>query len=657
MSKLTNASKQMIKVARQEVSEIEACPDCYSHGRNLPRPQPSWFIEPCRRPHPLVWAKLKGFPFWPAKAMPRVNSQGYVDVRFFGEHDRAWVAPKDLYLYSEDPPAPSPRKRKSDMDECVREITRHCRKLELMFGQFKFAPPKVQYNPNDSMQITLMLPNYNPLEPNNYLINSESLALKKKTISRKRSFPVKDKLQNDDSVVNNGDIKVSLKINVGGNNYEKESEDTTSNVRKLNNDDNIENSLSPQSNHSKLNKKIDEEVMIIAQNRTVRDGARRARTSSIKDNDAKGSNAPNLDMTISNKNNAKNAKDEVKLTTRNLLKIAPSPVREIYELTRTQKRSILKNTNPKRELSQNTENASKSTLKCGTMYKPRTRLVDKLNAEKALKSISTSKENNKLTRSNTSTVFNKEISLLNNNAKESVSSKKIPEIDITVPSPSASSMNSLNRIEPHTVSSTNLHVPAIHSTDKSVLLLVVNDETIKETTKQQVTDYQGNKDASVTMQREVKEARDNLLQKKGSKARKTFPNKSRNGPQVGQRSLPTNAIESQACTSFINLETPSTYQLLPPEAGPISARLHHSAQELARRMGQLMEEAYKEAAQADVNSESGTPDNCQATIFFLRMQIEHMKWQHQQQLAELKHNAGMSSSLFLYFQRILKIRN
>lgn len=114
-SKLTNAAKQIIKLARQEVSEIEACPDCYAHGRNLPRPQPAWFIEPCRRPHPLVWAKLKGFPFWPAKAMPRMNSQGFVDVRFFGEHDRAWVSPRDLYLYSEDPPVPLPRKRKLDL--------------------------------------------------------------------------------------------------------------------------------------------------------------------------------------------------------------------------------------------------------------------------------------------------------------------------------------------------------------------------------------------------------------------------------------------------------------------------------------------------------------------------------------------------------------
>ena len=37
-------------------------------------------------PHTLIWAKLKGYPFWPAKALREVNGQ--VDVRFFGAHDR-----------------------------------------------------------------------------------------------------------------------------------------------------------------------------------------------------------------------------------------------------------------------------------------------------------------------------------------------------------------------------------------------------------------------------------------------------------------------------------------------------------------------------------------------------------------------------------------
>lgn len=137
-SKLTNTAKQMLKVARQEVSEIETCPDCFARGRNLPRALPSWFIEPCRRPHPIVWAKLKGFPFWPAKAMSRINAQGLVDVRFFGEHDRAWVSPKDIYLYSQEPPAMLPKKKKLEMEQCVIEVKEHIQKLEKVIGEFRY---------------------------------------------------------------------------------------------------------------------------------------------------------------------------------------------------------------------------------------------------------------------------------------------------------------------------------------------------------------------------------------------------------------------------------------------------------------------------------------------------------------------------------------
>lgn len=623
-SKLTNAAKQIIKVARQEVSEIEACPDCYAHGRNLPRPQPSWFIEPCHRPHPLVWAKLKGFPFWPAKAMPRVNSQGYVDVRFFGEHDRAWVSPKDLFLYSEEPPAPSPRKRKSDMDECVREITRHCRKLALMFGQFKFAPPKVQYDPNDPMQIQLILPNYNPLEPNNPLPSPEfSVPLKKKMPQKKRNLP-KGKSQSDELT----DIS-ETDTDSKGDAREKESEATTPKVQKL--DIDVKNTSNSQINldtsHSKLNKEADQKNVrsTLQEEKTMKnEKSKNARTSRLSiafsDNIAE-SNSTSSNISSSDKNNSQKAKNDMK-STKNLPKTTTQP--ESSDTTRMQKRSLLKNIiNPKLALSQmdNSKVVTKYT-KNSKVFKPKTRIVDKLNAEKESKTVSPSKENEKL--SNSSKVI-PAISLLKNNKELSNVQKNIPEIDITLsPPPTTSNANVT-----HTIPSTK---PIVPMADKSVLLLVVNGKAA-EPTKQikSMTDYQSNKDAFV-----MKEGHSNSP-KKESKARKTFPSRSHNSQNV-LRPLSDTGIQ----ISPINQEiTSSTYQLLPPEAGPISARLYHDAHDLARKMGHLMEEAYKAAAQDNINGENGTADSYQTTIFFLRMQIEHMKWQHQQQLAELKHNAGI----------------
>ena len=82
------------------MQEIENCPDCYMNAHTK---KDTWFVAACRIPHLLVWAKLKGFPFWPGKAM-RINSDENVDVRFFGAHDRAWIPIKDVFLYSQEPP-------------------------------------------------------------------------------------------------------------------------------------------------------------------------------------------------------------------------------------------------------------------------------------------------------------------------------------------------------------------------------------------------------------------------------------------------------------------------------------------------------------------------------------------------------------------------
>ncbi|KAL1132089.1 hypothetical protein AAG570_010047, partial [Ranatra chinensis] len=83
-SELTTFARALVKIAKQETEEIENCPDCYKHAHTLK--ENLWFIEPCRRPHILVWAKLKGFPYWPGKVMRSVGNT--VDVRFFGDHNR-----------------------------------------------------------------------------------------------------------------------------------------------------------------------------------------------------------------------------------------------------------------------------------------------------------------------------------------------------------------------------------------------------------------------------------------------------------------------------------------------------------------------------------------------------------------------------------------
>ncbi|KOB71894.1 ZMYND8 protein, partial [Operophtera brumata] len=127
-SKLTTAARTLARTCRAEMAEIETCPECYAgaHSRNL-----TYFTEVCSTPHMLLWAKLKGFPYWPAKAVA-VNN-GLVDVRFFGQHDKSWVPEAEVH---------------------IRNI---CRK----YGSFVYAPFKTAFDHTKmTEQLKMMIPSF-----------------------------------------------------------------------------------------------------------------------------------------------------------------------------------------------------------------------------------------------------------------------------------------------------------------------------------------------------------------------------------------------------------------------------------------------------------------------------------------------------------------
>lgn len=95
------SAKLIVKVCRQEINEIETCSNCYYNANT----RDEWFTDICPKPHILLWAKLKGFPYWPGKGMA-MNAAGLIDVRFFGDHDRAWIPPRQCFLYSKADPNP-----------------------------------------------------------------------------------------------------------------------------------------------------------------------------------------------------------------------------------------------------------------------------------------------------------------------------------------------------------------------------------------------------------------------------------------------------------------------------------------------------------------------------------------------------------------------
>uniref|UniRef100_A0A667ZTY1 Protein kinase C binding protein 1, like n=1 Tax=Myripristis murdjan TaxID=586833 RepID=A0A667ZTY1_9TELE len=104
------------------------------------------------QPHPLVWAKLKGFPFWPAKALR--EKDGQVDARFFGQHDRAWVPINNCYLMSKEIPF-SVKKTKSIFNSAMQEMEVYVENIRKKFGIFNYAPFRTPYTPNNQLQMLL----------------------------------------------------------------------------------------------------------------------------------------------------------------------------------------------------------------------------------------------------------------------------------------------------------------------------------------------------------------------------------------------------------------------------------------------------------------------------------------------------------------------
>jgi len=89
-SNMADQARQMFRDCVYDITELTTCRDCYRYANT--RGDKHWFAKPCRPFHEIVYAKQKGFPYWPAKVVGKENSDGQLEVRFFGGfHQRALV--------------------------------------------------------------------------------------------------------------------------------------------------------------------------------------------------------------------------------------------------------------------------------------------------------------------------------------------------------------------------------------------------------------------------------------------------------------------------------------------------------------------------------------------------------------------------------------
>ena len=78
-SNMADLARQMFRDCTYDLKDITMCRDCYRYANE--RQEKYWFCKPCRPLHELVYARQKGFPYWPAKVMRILEEGQSYDVR------------------------------------------------------------------------------------------------------------------------------------------------------------------------------------------------------------------------------------------------------------------------------------------------------------------------------------------------------------------------------------------------------------------------------------------------------------------------------------------------------------------------------------------------------------------------------------------------
>lgn len=92
-------ARRFVDFCKQEIFDINSCIDCYVNANSNDF---EWFSKLCPQMHPVVWAKVSGYQYEPAKVMKVQNDQ--IEVYFFGTHTAALIPPKWCFCFSNENP-------------------------------------------------------------------------------------------------------------------------------------------------------------------------------------------------------------------------------------------------------------------------------------------------------------------------------------------------------------------------------------------------------------------------------------------------------------------------------------------------------------------------------------------------------------------------
>ncbi|CAK9297094.1 unnamed protein product [Gordionus sp. m RMFG-2023] len=153
--------KRVEIICKEEVNEIEACDECYHNAHTLPFDE--WFTVVCGSVHTLVWAKMKGYPFWPGKVLRIHQSGGAIDIKNSNNDEqngvssgsstpyRSWLPLQACFILSRSPPTGPmntgiPLRFRNEYDEALIELSKYIVNLEKKFKiDFPYAETNIPF--------------------------------------------------------------------------------------------------------------------------------------------------------------------------------------------------------------------------------------------------------------------------------------------------------------------------------------------------------------------------------------------------------------------------------------------------------------------------------------------------------------------------------
>ncbi|XKL59684.1 hypothetical protein PGB90_000700 [Kerria lacca] len=149
-SNMADMARLMLRDCNTDLQEILECWLCYKHSND--KTLRNWFIKPCKPPHELVYARQKGYPYWPAKVIK--ENEECIDVRFFGGvHERAvveklYIRPISVNIHT------LQVKRTSSWNRACEELKRYQKQLEKLREQTEnFTKPFVDSSSSDESDL------------------------------------------------------------------------------------------------------------------------------------------------------------------------------------------------------------------------------------------------------------------------------------------------------------------------------------------------------------------------------------------------------------------------------------------------------------------------------------------------------------------------